>query len=411
MGGIVAGPLGALMPFAELAEVATEMSRRLRGVWSSRSPLLLFAIKSALAAGLSWEIVVSLLGEGAAALAVVSAVIVVQVTSWQTARKGIERILGVIIGVILAVLVAHLLGLNFWTITLTIFFAQIIGIFLQNRGQYLATQIPISAALALVLGATAGTYPLLRMLGALVGGLIGTVMSLLLSPPVYVFRARDAVADLTTELAGAIPKLADALAGRLSEAENREIYSYIRKLEQRVRATEQAYSLGIDSARLNPWARRARRLLVDYPDVLLALDRLVRQMRRIAYTINEPDPSWSEIAQTQDWPLDYAALLEEMGSILLSAAGYVRSPATTQGTQLPTRQSLSARMEHAQQQLRAWQAQLALDAKQIESDRENAESPPISAGARMAVRGAILTDLRRMLDEVHDVVEMTQFGE
>src|SRR5258708_19918562 len=93
MGGIVAGPLGALMPFAELAEVATEMSRRLRGVWSSRSPLLLFAIKSALAAGLSWEIVVSLLGEGAAALAVVSAVIVVQATTCQTPPKRLHPIL------------------------------------------------------------------------------------------------------------------------------------------------------------------------------------------------------------------------------------------------------------------------------------------------------------------------------
>jgi len=283
--------------------------------------LLLFAIKSALAAGFSWEIVFSLLGEEAAALAVVSAVIVVQVTSWQTVRKSIERILGVIIGVILAVLVAHLFGLNIWTITLMIFFAQIIGMFLQNRGQYLATQIPISAALALVLGATAGNYPLLRMLGALVGGLIGTVISLLLSPPIYIFRARDAIAELMTQLAGAVPKLADALAVHLSEAESREIYTDIRKLEQRVRATEQAYSLGIDSARMNPWARRARHLLVDYPDMLLALDRLVRQMRRIAYTINEPEHSWSEIAQQQEWSLDYARLLEEIGSILLSAAG------------------------------------------------------------------------------------------
>src|SRR6202011_3671136 len=131
-----------------------------RSVWSSRSPLLLFAIKSALAAGVSWEIVSTLFGGEAAALAVVSSVIVVQVTSWQTVRKSIERILGVIIGVSLAVLVAHLLGLNFLTITLIIFFAQVIGLFLQNRGQYLATQIPISAALALVLGAT-GNYPLL----------------------------------------------------------------------------------------------------------------------------------------------------------------------------------------------------------------------------------------------------------
>ena len=369
--------------------------------------MLLFAIKSALAAGLSWEIVFSLLGEEAAALAVVSAVIVVQVTSWQTVRKSIERILGVIIGVILAVLVAHLFGLNIWTITLIIFFAQIIGMFLQNRGQYLATQIPISAALALLLGATTGNYPLLRMLGALVGGLIGTVISLLLSPPIYIFRARDAIAELMTQLAGAIPKLADALAVHLSEAESREIYTHIRKLEQRVRATEQAYSLGVDSARLNPWARRARRLLIDYPDVLMALDRLVRQMRRIAYTINEPEPSWSEIVQKQVWAFDYARLLEEIGSILLSAAGYVRSHAATQSSDLPNTEALSTRMEHAQQQLRIWQAQLAQDAKQIESCTENADRPSISTGYRIAIRGAILTDLRRMLDEVHDVVEMT----
>jgi len=210
-----------------------------------------------------------------------------------------------------------------------------------------------------------------------------------------------------TRLAAAIPRLAAALAVQLSEAESREIYTHIRNLEQQVRATEQAYSLCFDSARLNPWARRARRLLVDYPDVLLALDRLVRQMRRIAYTINEPEPSWSEIVQKQDWALDYARLLEEIGSILVSAAGYVRSPATTQSSDLIERETLSTRMEHAQQQLRILQAQLAQDAKQIESPTENAANPSISAGYRIAIRGAILTDLRRMLDEVHDVVEMT----
>ncbi len=380
---------------------------RLRSLWSSRSPLLLFAIKSALAAGFSWAIVSSLLGEEAAALAVVSAVIVVQVTSWQTVRKSIERILGVIIGVSLAVLVAHFLGLNFWTITLIIFFAQIIGLLLQNRGQYLATQIPISAALALVLGATANSYPLLRMLGALVGGLIGTVISLLLSPPIYVFRTRDAVAELATRVASAIPRLADALALRLSEAESREVYTSIRELEQQVRATEQAHSLAIDSTRLNPWARRARRLLVDYPDMLLALDRIVRQMRRIAYTINEPEPSWSEIVQKQDWALDYARLLEEIESILVTVAGYIRSPATTKSSDLPNRETLSTSLEHAQQQLRIQEAQLTQDAKQIEAQIENADSPSISAGKRIAIRGAILTDLRRMLNEVHDMVEMT----
>ena len=109
------------------------------------------------------------------------------------------------------------------------------------------------------------------------------------------------------------------MAARLSEPENREVYAHMRKLEQRVRATEQALSLGFDSARLNPWARRAR-------------DLLVRQMRRIAYIINESAPSWSEMVQKQEWALGYAQLIEEIGSILASTVGYIRSPTMTQSS-------------------------------------------------------------------------------
>ncbi|HEU5348966.1 MAG TPA: FUSC family protein [Ktedonobacterales bacterium] len=371
----------------------------LRDAWSSRSPALLFAFKSALAAGISWEITNLLLGGEAASLAMISAVIVVQVTSWQTARKGIERLFGVLIGVVLAFVVAHFLGLNLWTISLIILCAQIIGMFLQRRGPYLATQIPISAALALVLGATVSEYSLLRLLGALIGGVVGTAISLLISPPVYIFRARDAVADLMTQVAAAIPRLANALAGNLNEAETRETYTSIRALEQRVRATEQAYSLGIDSARLNPWALRARQMLVDYPDVLLSLDRLVRQMRRIAFTLNEPESSWREVAQTREWARDYARLLEDIGSDLAVAAESMRVP-TMSGDKLPAGDTIGARIEHAQQQFRAWQAQLARDTL-------NPDTSIASSGRAIMVRGAILTDLRRMLDEVQDIIELT----
>lgn len=382
--------------------------KRLHSLWLARSPFLLFAAKSALAAGFSWAIVFALLGKEAAALAVVSAVIVVQVTSWQTVRKSIERILGVIIGVSLAIFVAHVLGLTFWTITLMIFLAQIVGLFLQNRGQYLATQIPISAALVLVLGATASNYPLLRLLGALVGGLVGTIVSLLLSPPVYVFRTQDTVAELMVRLSGAIPNLADALAGHLSEAEIREIYPSMRNLEQQVRTAEQAYALGMDSTRLNLWAYRARRLLVDYPEMLLALDRLVRQMRRIAYTLNEPELAWSELAQKQAWALDYAWLLKEIGTILAELAKDISSPAQLPRNELLTRETLRSRLEDAQQHLLSWQMQLEQDAKPIEPQ---AESLSISAGSLLALRGAILTDLRHMLDEVLDLIEAARQGE
>ena len=338
----------------------------------------------------------------------ISAVIVVQVTSWQTARKGVERLLGVLIGVVLAFGVAHFLGLNLWTITLIILCAQVIGMFVQRRGPYLATQIPISAALALVLGATVSEYSLLRLLGALIGGVIGTALSLLISPPVYIFRARDAVADLIALLAAAIPRLADALAGKLSESETRATYASIRALEQRVRATEQAYTLGMDSARLNPWAVRARRLLADYPDVLLSLDRLVRQMRRIAYTINEPESSWAEIARGQDWAGDYARLLAEIGGDLAAVAEAMREPAesaaaTAMATAGAAGETLNARIERAQRQFGAWQAQLARDS-------QSPDASITTSGRALMVRGALLTDLRRMLDEAQDIAELTVTG-
>src|SRR5207244_12485778 len=119
--------------------------------------------------------------------------------------------------------------------------------------------------------------------------------------------------------------------------ESRQVYTSLRELEQYVHATEQAYSLGVDSTRLNPWARRARRLLVDYPDMLQALDRFVRQMRRIAYTINEPEPAWSELAKKQDWALDYARFLEEMERTLRSIVAYIHWSPTPQSNDVPER--------------------------------------------------------------------------
>jgi len=375
------------------------LTNRLRTTWASRSPALLFAVKSALAAGISWEITDLLLGEEAAALAMISSVVVVQVTSWQTARRGIERLGGILIGVILAFVVARFFGLNIWTITLIILSAQVIGMFFQRRGPYLATQIPISAALALVLGATASEYSLLRLLGALIGGVVGTAISLLISPPIYILRARDAVADLMAQLAAEIPRLADALAGRLSETDTQQTYPTIRALEQRVRATEQAYTLGVDSARLSPWAFRARQMLEDYPDVLLALDRLARQMRRIAFTINEPEASWREIAGSQEWAGDYARVLREIGETLATTAESMRAPTDTSPGAQPTAITASERIGEARQRFSAWQAQLARDAR-------SPDTSATSSGRALMLRGAILTDLRRMLEEAQDIVEL-----
>jgi uncharacterized membrane protein YccC len=276
----------------------------------------------------------------------------------------------------------------------------------QRRGQYLATQIPLSAALVLVLGVGGGNYPLLRILGAVVGALVATVVSLLLSQPIYVSRMRATLAELLTHLADGMPELANALAARLDERARREVYSHMQALEQQVHAAQEALSLALDSARLNPWARAARRLIIDYPDVLLTLDRLARQMRRIAYTIYEPEPSWTELVQKQEWPARYASVLEEVGSILFSAAALLRSPDPSAASNRAC-EDLRSCIEQARQQLQSWQEQLAQDVKQEGASQPlNTDGSLMAAGVRFAVRGAILTDLRRMLDEARDVIDM-----
>jgi hypothetical protein len=85
----------------------------------------------------------------------------------------------------------------------------------------------------------------------------------------------------------------------------------------------------------------------------------------------------------------------------------MRSPKKPRSSTPLKKAALTSHLEHAQQQLSLWQAQLAQDATQIESYIENTESPSISVGYRIAIRGTILTDLRRMLDEVHDIVALT----
>ena len=119
---------------------------------------------------------------------------------------------------------------------------------------------------------------------------------------------RETLAELMTQLAYGMPELANVLTARQGERARRDVYTHMRALEQQVHATQQALSLALESARLNPWAHHARRSIIDYPDVLLTLDRLARQMRRIAYTIYEAKPSWPELVQKQKWAANLCEL-------------------------------------------------------------------------------------------------------
>src|SRR5581483_8833510 len=117
----------------------------------------------------------------------------------------------------------------------------------------------------------------------------------------YITRARESIAELTSQIAEATTKLADTITGGMNGNGNHAIYERMQELEQQVDATEQALSLGFDSLRLNPWARSVRSQIADYPEVLTAINRIVRQLRRIAYTVNDVPVPWRVIVHEQEW--------------------------------------------------------------------------------------------------------------
>lgn len=382
--------------------------------WRLRSPMLLFALKSALAAAFSWGIAAWLLGSEGASLAPVSALIVVQVTGWQTVRKSVERILGVLIGVSLSVLAIHFLGVSIWTIFVLIMAAQIAGMLVQKRGQYLATQIPISALLGLVVGTNLIGYPLLRLLGAVIGGLIGTVLSVILSPPVYVTQAREAIGELTTQIAEGTSVLADVLTGKLGEQSRRDIYTRMLSLEEKVHATEQTLSLGFDNTRFNPWAYRVRAQMTDYPDILLALNRITRQLRRMAYTLNDPSIEWDMLtSEWLVWLQKDAKLLRTISHLLSLTADYMPllhrpDVAAVDERKEQKKKEILVMLHTAQKQLSLNEEEFALSRAKDQRANDDARVEGVTEPRyhHVAAQGSMLTDMRRILDEMGDVLTL-----
>jgi uncharacterized membrane protein YgaE (UPF0421/DUF939 family) len=143
------------------------------------------AAKTAVAAGISWFIAANLMGNSIPVFAPLAALLTVQVTVWDSVARGLQRVLGVVVGVLVAYGFARLAGINAWSIALVIFVSLLAGRALR-LGQQGSIQVPVSALLVLVLGATTGGYALDRVLDTMVGAATGILVNVVVVPPTQV---------------------------------------------------------------------------------------------------------------------------------------------------------------------------------------------------------------------------------
>jgi hypothetical protein len=194
-----------------------------------------------------------LLGEPRPMLAALTALLVVQLTLYQTVRHGWQRIGSVVAGVLIAGLLSSVFGLTWWSLGVTVLAALIVGQGLR-LGDH-ALEVPISAMLVLAVGshAQAGVG---RVYETLIGAAVGVCVSLLV-PAVYVQPAGDAIGELAEEVSELLRSVAVDIEQGWTHERAMESLRRARGLEDTVSDARRALTEAEDSLRLNPRRRAA----------------------------------------------------------------------------------------------------------------------------------------------------------
>ncbi|GAB2813958.1 aromatic acid exporter family protein [Actinocorallia aurea] len=184
-------------------------------------------------------------------LAPLTALLIVQVTLYQTLTSSIQRIISVTCGVLLAVTIASTLGFHWWTLGLVIALALLVGR-MFNLGDHIL-EVPISAMLILQLGTESAALG--RVVETLIGAGVG-LLSTLVTAPVKVKPAEDALRGLAMNLGQFLEDLADDLHLEPDHAHTTRWQGQAARLAEEARSVAARLGEADDSTRLNPRAYR-----------------------------------------------------------------------------------------------------------------------------------------------------------
>ena len=141
-------------------------------------------------------------------LAPLTAILVLQVSIFQTLFSALRKVSAVVAGVLIAVGLSRWVGLTWWSLGLTVSLGLAVGYALRLREAVL--EVPISAMLILSVGSRAAATS--RITETLIGTAAGLIAGFILTTP-QVEPAETAVAGL----AGMMADLLDRMAAGLND--------------------------------------------------------------------------------------------------------------------------------------------------------------------------------------------------
>jgi len=262
---------------------ASDLVRQMRSVLfrRGRRPGLRTA-KTTLAAVLAFVVAQWLGTSPQPVLAPLTALLVVQLTMYETVASGLQRVASVVAGVLIAVGVATYVGLTWWSLGAVVAASLVIGRLLR-LGPHLL-EVPISAMLVLAVGGAEGAA-LDRVYETLVGAAVGVTVNVVIAAPLYVQPASDAIGELADRMATFLRRLADQLGAGWSRESADRMLNEARRLGDEVDHADWTLARAQDSARFNPRVAQAREALPRLRTGLTGLEHTYLTIRNLCRSL------------------------------------------------------------------------------------------------------------------------------
>ena len=150
-------------------------------------------------------------------MAPLTALLVVQVSIYQTLRTAVRRVASVVAGVLLALGLSAWVGFTWWSLGIAIALGLTVGYALHLREEVL--EVPISAMLIMSVGTRSAATG--RIVETFIGTAAGLVAGFVLTSP-RMQPAEEAIEDLCRMMAELLDRMAAGLSGGPVQSRHRE---------------------------------------------------------------------------------------------------------------------------------------------------------------------------------------------
>ena len=326
-------------------------------------------------------------GSSRSVLAPLTALLVVQATLFHTIGTAIRRVGAVTAGVLAAVAVAAYVPFSWWVLGLLIAGTLVLGIVLRLREEIL--EVPISAMLIFSVDSHAAATS--RITETLVGAAAGLAAGLVFAP-LRVQPAKDALGELSRQMADLLGQMADGLAEVPDPRRAAEWLDRTRALRGEIERVDDALAQAEESIRLNPRRLRAGDPAAGLRDGVDTLERAATDMRVLARSVADSarlDSDHSPVREA-DTRARLAAVIAELSAAVrayghLLEADQVSADFSAYAAE-PITEALEDHLEEAQRQ----QDQLA----------DLLSTDPAEQPEGWQLRGEILAHVDRLRSEL-----------